>query len=257
MSSQTPKSAQLAAPQILSMSVHGLPSAATASAQEGAQTRLGRVKMFMLLAVCIAPVAASYFSYYVWRPEGLRNYGELIQPQRAMPSVLVQTPTTQSINLHALKGQWLLVSVAGGECDAQCEQHLYVQRQIREALGKEKTRLDWVWVVDDAQIVRSDLATGLQSAQVVRMGRATLQAWLQASPGQRLRDHLYLLDPLGNWMMRFPAQADASKVKRDIERLLRASASWDRPGREAEIVQLQSAAPPPAARDTPQQEEVK
>jgi hypothetical protein len=84
-----------------------------------------------------------------------------------------------------------------------------------------------------------------------------LQAWLQASPGQRLRDHLYLLDPLGNWMMRFPAQADASKVKRDIERLLRASASWDRPGREAEIVQLQSAAPPPAARDTPQQEEVK
>ena len=57
---------------------------------------------------------------------------------------------------------------------------------------------------------------------------------LEAANGQQLADHLYLVDPMGNWMMRFPAQLDlaaAAKAKRDLERLLRASSSWDQPGR--------------------------
>jgi len=69
---------------------------------------------------------------------------------------------------------------------------------------------------------------------VLRLAQADLRAWLQSEPGAALQDHLYLVDPLGNWMMRFPPRlqrADAPKVKRDLERLLRASASWDQPGR--------------------------
>ena len=52
--------------------------------------------------------------------------------------------------------------------------------------------------------------------------------------GHALADHLYLVDPKGSWMMRFPAGLDpagASKVKRDLERLMRASSSWDKAGR--------------------------
>jgi len=55
-----------------------------------------------------------------------------------------------------------------------------------------------------------------------------------AEAGHGLKDHLYLVDPLGNWMMRFPTGLDtagAAKAKRDIERVLRASASWDAAGR--------------------------
>jgi hypothetical protein len=39
---------------------------------------------------------------------------------------------------------------------------------------------------------------------------------------------------MGHWMMRFPARMDAAgaaKAKKDLERLLRASASWDEAGR--------------------------
>lgn len=217
----------------LGLTVHTLPEAgdAVASAQ---RTRHGRWKMLGVLAICAAPVIASYFTYYVVRPEGRRNYGELIDPQRTLPALTVTTPDGASLPLDSLKGQWLLVSVAGGACDAQCQKHLYLQRQLRESLGKEKDRLDWVWLVNDSAAVPDTLAPALQKATVLRVDRAALSAWLAPASGHQQAEHLYVVDPMGNWMMRFPADMDASgaaKAKRDLERLLRASSSWDDAGR--------------------------
>ncbi|MGH8804746.1 MAG: hypothetical protein ACREXN_08375 [Polaromonas sp.] len=197
-------------------------------------TAAGRWKMLAVLLVCAAPVIASYFTYYVVRPEGRRNFGELIDPQRPLPAMTAQTLDGQPGELTALKGQWLLLSVAGGACDAGCEKNLYFQRQLREALGKEKERLDRVWLVTDAAAVPDALRPALASSTVLRVAPAGLAQWLEAAAGQRLQDHLYLVDPLGNWMMRFPADMDAAaaaKAKRDLERLLRASSSWDKEGR--------------------------
>jgi hypothetical protein len=137
-------------------------------------------------------------------------------------------------NLRALKGQWLLISVASGDCQAQCQHHLYMQRQLREGVGKEKDRVDWVWLVSDEAVIAPSLLPALGTATVLRVPTAQLQTWLQPEPGLALEDHLYVVDPLGNWMMRFPARIEvdkAPKAKRDMERLLRASAFWDTPGR--------------------------
>lgn len=188
--------------------------------------------MLAVLLVCAAPVVASYFTYYIIRPEGRRNYGELVDPQRPLPALTGVAPDGRRIDLPALKGQWLLVSVAGGACDAACQQHLYFQRQLRESLGREKDRLDRVWLVSDDAAVPAALGTALQGATVLRV--AGLDGWLQPAAGQQLADHLYVVDPMGNWMMRFPANMDAAgaaKAKRDLERLLRASNSWDKPDR--------------------------
>ncbi len=190
--------------------------------------------MLGLLLICAAPVFASYFTYYVIRPDGRRNYGELIDPQRAMPPLSGTALDGRQAPLAALKGQWLLVSVAGGQCDAACQKHLYLQRQLRESLGKEKDRMDWVWLVNDADSVPAALDPALQKATVLRVDGAALNAWLQPAAGHALGEHLYVVDPMGNWMMRFPAAMDntgAAKAKRDLERLLRASSSWDEPGR--------------------------
>ena len=76
---------------------------------------------------------------------------------------------------------------------------------------------------------------GLIEGELARQGLAAdVQQWLAPAAGHQLQEHLYLVDPLGNWMMRFPANLDAegaAKAKKDLERLLRASASWDEPGR--------------------------
>lgn len=231
-SSSTPAAKRARPDEPLDLTVHALPG--PREVEEAQRTATGRLKMLAVLLICVAPVIASYFTYYVVRPEGHGSHGELIEPQREMPPLTGTSLDGQPRPLAALQGQWLLVSVAGGGCPKQCENHLYLQRQLRESLGKDKERVDWVWLVDDAVPVREALGPGLAQAQVLRLPREQLAQWLQPASGHDLEDHLYVVDPMGHWMMRFPAGMDrtgAAKAKRDIERLLRASAGWDQPGR--------------------------
>jgi len=190
--------------------------------------------MLLVLLVCAAPVVASYFTYYVVRPEGRRNFGELINPQQPLPDVVASALDGTPVNLQTLKGQWLLISVGGGACDATCSRYLYLQRQLREGLGKDRDRVDWIWLIDDAAPVAPALLPALKTATVLRVPANALRDWLAPAQGESLSAHLFLVDPMGNWKLRFPAQLDAQgapKAKRDLERLLRASESWDAAGR--------------------------
>jgi hypothetical protein len=222
----------MATDPMIQLSVHSLPAADQALTQ---RTRMGRIKMLLVWAVCAAPVVASYLMYYVVRPEGRTNHGALIQPARAMPGPaalplrnLQGTPVLPA----SLKGQWLLVSVAGGACETACEKVLYLQRQLRESLGRDKDRIDRVWLVTDGVPVREALLPALQQATVLRAAQPDLARWLQPEAGRQLTEHLYLVDPRGDWMMRFPADVDFTKAKRDLTRLLKASEAWDEAGRQ-------------------------
>ena len=82
---------------------------------------------------------------------------------------------------------------------------------------------------------------------VLRLPRAAVAAWLKPAEGQVLEDHLYIVDPVGEWMMRAPANPDPAKLKRDVERLMRGSAGWDKPGRQALIETPPAGAPLPGA----------
>jgi hypothetical protein len=223
-------------PHPLEMTVHSLPQSdvVSNSAATAERTKAGRWKMLLVLMLCASPVIASYVTYYFIRPEGRRNFGELIDPQRVVPNISATQLSGASVNLQTLTGQWLLVSVAGGACDATCQKHLYLQRQMRETLGKEKDRLDWVWLVSDAALVPEVLLPALKGATVLRLPAEQITTWIQPAAGQQLADHLYLIDPMGNWMMRFPPGLDAvaaKKAKGDIDRVMRASSSWDKAGR--------------------------
>ena len=214
--------------------MHTLPTPGESGEAGARRTRAGRWQMLLLAAVCAAPVIASYFLYYVVRPDSRRSFGELIEPQREIPAAAATNLNGQPFDLTSLKGQWLLVSVAGGDCDTACQNNLYLQRQLREGLGREKDRLDWVWLVSDDTRIADALRPALSQATVARVPAPALERWLAPAAGHRLSEHLYVVDPMGHWMMRFPANLDkstAAKAKRDLERLLRASASWDQPGR--------------------------
>ncbi|PUE09212.1 hypothetical protein B9Z51_09905 [Limnohabitans sp. T6-5] len=218
----------------LGMTVHSLPHPDEVAHADELRTRMGRWKMVVLMLICASPVIASYFTYYVVRPDGRRNYGELISPQKDMPQVHATDLKGQSVALNSLKGQWLLVTVAAGHCAERCQQNLYFQRQLREVLGKDKDRVDRVLLVTDKASVSDSLLPALNQAYVLRLEASILRSWLSPSQGYQLEDHLYVIDPMGNFMMRFPANMDvpsATKAKKDLERLLRASASWDQPGR--------------------------
>lgn len=218
------------------MTVHSLPSV------DGADDRRqfsGRWKMLAVMLVCAAPVIASYLAFYVVRPEGRKNYGELIQPARPLPAVKALLLDGSVVPLQALQGQWLIVSVGGGACDEACEKRIYWQRQLRELMGRDKDRIERVWLVSDSVPVKTALVSQvhapLSDAQALRVLPEALAAWLPPEPGARLEDHLYVVDPYGNLMLRWPANMDPNKAKRDIHNLLRASGSWDKAGRVSTI----------------------
>ena len=233
-SSSGPAEPLNAADQPLGLTVHTMPALDRSSVDGAARTTSGRWKMLAVMLVCMAPVIASYFTYYVIRPETQRSFGELINPQRPLPDLPVQAADGTTTNLRALKGQWLLISVAPADCDAHCQKNLYWQRQLRETLGREKSRVDPVWLVADGATIPPALQPALAQFTVLRVPADKLAAWLAPAAGRQLADHRYVVDPLGNWMMRMPAGLDlagAGKAKRDLDRLLRASSSWDLPGR--------------------------
>jgi hypothetical protein len=232
--SSNAKRPDAAGDHLLGLTVYSMPEPGQAMAQEVRRTRLGRWKMIAVMLVCAAPVVASYFTYYVIRPDGRRNFGELIDPQRPLPDLVATNLEGKPANLRTLKDQWLLVSVGSGDCHEACVQQLYLQRQLRESLGKDKDRLDRVWLVSDDKPVVPALLPGLKEATVLRVPQAELERWLAPAAGHAMAEHLYVVDPLGNWMLRFPANLDvatAAKAKRDLERLMRASSSWDQAGR--------------------------
>jgi hypothetical protein len=199
------------------------------------RTKQGRIRMLLVLAVCAAPVIASYLTYFVIRPGTHSSYGQLIVPTRSLPEDLALTQLDgTAVTARSLHGQWLLVTVGPSVCDAACDQRLFAQRQFREMLGRERDRVDKVWLITDQAPLTPALAAAIAAKPAVtalRVDPAALARWLAPAAGQALQDHLYIVDPMGEWMMRLPPQPDPGKTKRDLERLLRASASWDLPGR--------------------------
>ena len=194
----------------------------------------GRLQALLVLLACAAPVIASYFTYYVIRPDGRSNYSTLIEPAREVPADLaLRTLDGRAVAAASLRGQWLLVVAGPAACDAACEARLYAQRQLREMLGRERDRLDKVWLVTDGAPVRPELRAALEEAgvQMLRVPAPALARWLEPAAGQALEAHLYVVDPMGKWMMRPPVEPQPARLKRDLDRLLRASSSWDTPGR--------------------------
>ncbi len=231
-SKSSPPSAAAARLEPVGLTVHTLPEPAL---DAPVAKRGGRLKMLLILLVCAAPVVASYFTYYVVRPHGGGTaYSALVQPV-PLPAVSGTDLQGRPVPLPSLKGQWLLVVVGpAGSCAAACEKRLYLQRQLREMTGRERDRIDKLWLVTDDAPVAPALAAALAATpamHVLRAPRDAVAAWLKPEAGHALEEHLYLVDPRGDWMLRAPADPDPAKLKRDIDRLLRASASWDQAGR--------------------------
>ena len=222
------------------MTVHSLRAPQLGDAADGAgsddpaRRRSGRWKMLLVLLMCAAPVIASYFTYFVIRPEGRTNYGTLVLPTRSMPALALTTLDGAPVVAASLRGQWLLVVVGPSSCDEACQKQLFMQRQLREMLGRERDRLDKVWLVTDGGAVAAPLRAAMQAGeptQVLRVDAAALAQWLQPEAGGKLEAHLYVVDPMGEWMLRAPANPEPSRLKRDLDKLLRASSFWDTAGR--------------------------
>ena len=165
------------------------------------------LKFGAVFAVCAAPFVLGWLAYeYRWFSGQPSNYGELIMP-RPIDGALA-----------TLRGKWVLLTADAAACSAACERKLYIVRQVRKAQGKDAERIERLWLVTDGGKPRAEVIAALEGAHL-----ATPSApLLQSLPGAPL-EHIYLVDPLGNLMMRFPAEADPAKMIKDLQRLLKYS----------------------------------
>ena len=179
-----------------------------------------RSKFLMLIAVFVVPVVAAYLAYFGWRPAGHTNYGDLIAVTPLQQTAGVKHDGT-SFDLGTLRGKWLMVHVGPADCDASCAQQLYLMRQTRIAQGKEQSRIERVWVLTGSGAVDPALMEAHAGLHAWRPGEA---AFVEQFPARDDRaGHIYLVDPLGNLMLRFPAEPDAKRMMKDLKLLLKAS----------------------------------
>jgi cytochrome oxidase Cu insertion factor (SCO1/SenC/PrrC family) len=195
------------------------------SRADNKQRQSGRWKLFAVIAVCAAPMIASYFTYYVIKPQSRNNYGALLDPRDyPVPELGSTALDGKPATLDDYKGKWLMLQVDGGDCQKACQDKLFEMRQLRLMQGKEMERVERVWLITDDQPLPTIVMHEYDGTRLLRVKPALLKAWLPTEAGTSAADHIYLIDPLGHLMMRFPKDADPSKVKKDLSKLLRASA---------------------------------
>lgn len=170
--------------------------------------------------VSVFPIAAALFFYYLAPPAGRMNHGDLLQPA-PLPAKTLPLLSGGTFRFEQMKGEWLLLQIDSGDCAARCREKLYAMRQIRLAQGKDMVRLERLWLLSDDSRPAPDLLAEYEGTLVVRAAGSEVLAAFPA-PADRTA-HLYVVDPQGNLMMRFPEKPDPTRMIKDLQRLLRPS----------------------------------
>ncbi|HET7765483.1 MAG TPA: cytochrome C oxidase subunit I [Burkholderiales bacterium] len=174
----------------------------------------------MILALCAAPTAAAWFAYFVWQPQSRTNYGELVDP-RLLPDPELRLPDGRSFRLAELRGKWVLLQVDSGACGEACRRKLVYMRQARLALGKDADRVERVWLLDDSAIPDPGLLREHEGLKAARASHGSLLGELRLP--ENATGYIFVVDPRGNLMLRFPGDPDGRRMLRDLARLLRVS----------------------------------
>jgi cytochrome oxidase Cu insertion factor (SCO1/SenC/PrrC family) len=186
--------------------------------------RRGRQVLLIIAAMFLLPVLAAFALYYgkLWRPAGSASKGELIQPARPLTVAGLKTADGSPVNAEVLTGKWSLIYIGDGACDADCRTALVFARQSRLALNNEMTRVQRVFLATG-----NCCATGYFTREqpgLIALDASDPEA--QALLGQFPENHrssLYIVDPLGNLMMRHDAAHTSKDLLTDLKQLLRLS----------------------------------
>jgi len=214
--SQLPPTQQAVQPTQTAQAARGAHASQTAQIAQAARgIRDGRIKMLLIMAVCASPVVLGTLAFFFYKPESTTNYGSFILPQRP------------AAGLEAFRGKWVMLTVDAAICDEHCAKRLYLIRQLRLTQGKEKDRIERVLILSNPGPARF-AAEQVDALEKVHEGlhQVTMD---QAQRLQLLGQDdkaIYLVDPLGNLMMRFPEDPDPSRMKKDLSKLLK----WSRVG---------------------------
>jgi cytochrome oxidase Cu insertion factor (SCO1/SenC/PrrC family) len=167
----------------------------------------------MLLAIAVLfalPIVAAGILRLSGRaPQTTANYGTLLTPRPMGAPALA-----------ALRGKWVLLQFDGGACSGRCQEKLYYMRQVRRAQGANAQRVERLWVVTDSVAPRAELLAAIAGTRIAAAAAFPTGAF---PANDVLAAHIWLVDPMGNLMLRFPREPDPGRMVKDLERLLKYS----------------------------------
>ena len=183
--------------------------------------KINRLKLLSLLALMLAPVVISYGLFFSDYRPGSANYGEILDVKKISGSGGVNQVDNTIFRMRDLRGKWVMLMIDSGACDEVCKTKLWQMRQVRLVQNKEMKRVERLWLVDDNTAVGADLHEDFEGTFFINAKDSELLALI--TPVETQRNHIYIIDPLGNLMMRFPENADPTLMGKDLKRLLHVS----------------------------------
>jgi len=197
---------------------------------EAAQASARR-KILLLALLFALPLIVAYVLYYGgWRPGATGNYGELVQPARPLEDATLTTLDGKALRFSELHGKWTLIAFSASPCLSLCERNLYKMRQVIAAQGENAARAQSVLVMTDGKALDRlrDAIRDYPNTRVVigpddRVSKLARQFTLPAGSPLDNLNRVYLVDPLGNFIMSYPADADPNDMRKDLARLLKVS----------------------------------
>ena len=185
-----------------------------------AAQRSFRINLVLIFAVFAVPLVAAYLSFYVWPPQGRLNYGELIEP-KVLPDAPLLDAQGKDLPLSKLRGKWIMLTVDSADCGEPCHRKLYLMRQIRISMTKEMNRIERVMLSRGDAKLAADIAAKYPGMHV--LSGATVGLLKSLSADVNVADYIFLIDPVGQVMMRYSKNPDATGIRRDLSRLLSVS----------------------------------
>lgn len=189
------------------------------------------VQLGLLASLFLFPMAAAYILFYAdFRPSSGASYGQLVQPVKPIKDAQMQTLDGQVFRFSDLRRKWTMLYVGNAYCDEACENNLYKIHQIRLAQGKNIGRVNSVYIVP-ADMPQSEAAKigDLYPGILILLARQKEfsdlvdQLYNETETALQNTDRVYIVDPIGNVMLMYPAEADPSGIKKDLTRLLKVS----------------------------------
>jgi hypothetical protein len=200
-----------------------------------AKLNKGRITIILVFLTCALPIVAAFYLYFFNKPDATNNYGTILDPQVDVSTEAFKNINGEEFTMNQVADKWVLIQVINSNCDEVCQNTMYFQRQARASKGKEQGRIERVVFVTDDGPLETLLLRQFPDVHFVRASEDQLKSWLPLEQGivgskgsadiGTVRDHVFVADPLGHVMMRFPPNntLQFDKFRKDVSRLLWAS----------------------------------
>lgn len=189
------------------------------SDSDSAARRKGQIKLIMIFAIAGIPVLfamAMYFGEF-GIPVGKTNNGDLILPPVSVDLIAPDRPVAED-----RLATWELRVVGSGACDDACTQMLYLARQVNVALGREEKRVSR-GVTTTSELSGVAIADYEPVSKVVVSPEQFQFFYREAGMQQASEWEIFVVDPIGNVMMRYSDKHTGKEMLRDLKKLLKLS----------------------------------